>query len=323
MKMYLLKLLYQILLTKIGEEPHSLHYTNLLKCKNILAKSTGLWYLSQNNTLMVQQEDTTLSNWIDNLQSQGKSAFSLETLQEELHNHTKISLKRALSRLSQKKQILSIHRGYYLIIPAQYRLKGILPATLFLDGLMSNLGRPYYVGLLNAAAFHGASHQQPQAFFVVTTLPALRPTLKKGLKINYISKTQIPQKLIELRKMETGYLKISNPILTATDLIHFEKRVGGMNRVATILNELTEVIQAKDFVEELIHNIPVSAFQRLGYLIENIFENQTLADAIFDFLQQNNVKFYRIPLKASASVKGFMSDERWKIIINTQIEIDE
>lgn len=272
---------------------------------------------------MIEQEDITLSNWIDKLQSQGRSAFSLETLQDELHSHTKISLKRALSRLSQKKQILSIHKGYYLIIPAQYRMKGVLPATLFLDGLMAYLGRPYYVGLINAAAFHGASHQQPQEVFVITTLPALRPTFKKALKINYISKTQIPEKLIELRKTETGYLKISNPILTATDLIHFEKRVGGMNRVATILHELTEEIQAKDFVEALIPNIPVSAFQRLGYLIENIFDNQTLGDALFDFLQQNNVKFYRIPLKASASVKGFMSNERWKIIINTQIEIDE
>ncbi len=272
---------------------------------------------------MVEQEDITLSSWIDKIQSQGRIAFSLETLQEELKGHTKISLKRALSRLSQKKQILSIHKGYYLIIPAQYRSKGILPATLFLDGLMSYLKRPYYVGLLNAATFHGASHQQPQAFFVVTTSPALRPTLKKGLKINYISKTQIPKNLIALRKTETGYLKISNPILTATDLIHFEKRVGGMNRVATVLNELIETIQIKDFVEALIPNIPVSAFQRLGYLMERIFENQILADALFDFLEKNSIKFFRIPLKASPPVKGFALDERWKIIINTQIEIDE
>jgi hypothetical protein len=61
---------------------------------------------------------------------------------------------------------------------------------------------------------------------VIILLPPLRPTLKKGFKINYISKTQISEKPIELSKIETGYLKISNPILITTDLIHFEKRVG-------------------------------------------------------------------------------------------------
>jgi hypothetical protein len=31
---------------------------------------------------------------------------------------------------------------------------------------------------------------------------------------------------------------------------------------------------------------------------------------------------FRIPLKASAPDKGFESDERWKVILNTKIEID-
>ncbi|NGM73129.1 hypothetical protein G5B32_07720 [Sphingobacterium sp. SGL-16] len=55
---------------------------------------------------------------------------------------------------------------------------------------MKFLERPYYAGLLNAASFHGAAHQQPQEFFVFTNFPTLRPTSKKGIKINYISKSK-------------------------------------------------------------------------------------------------------------------------------------
>jgi hypothetical protein len=53
---------------------------------------------------------------------------------------------------------------------------------LVMDGFMTFLNRPYYLTLLNATAFHGASHQQPQEFIVVTDFPVLRPTQKEGLK---------------------------------------------------------------------------------------------------------------------------------------------
>src|SRR5690606_8415197 len=98
-----------------------------------------------------------------------------------------------------------------------------------------------------AAAFHGASHQKPQEYFVMTNFPVLRPTQKKGLKVNYISIKEIPEVLIEKRKTEAGYLNLSNAVLTAGDLIQFERRVGGLNRAATVLNELAEVIDPSDF----------------------------------------------------------------------------
>ena len=168
---------------------------------------------------MDSQNDLRILKWIDLLQSRGVNAFSLEIVAKELPDYTATAIKRALSRLSEKGKILSIYKGYYLIIPPQYANKGILPPSLFLDGLMQHLNRPYYVALLNAAAYHGASHQQAQEFFVVSNFPVMRPSLKKDLKINYISIKTIPEKLLEKKKTETGYLKVSAPALTATDLI--------------------------------------------------------------------------------------------------------
>lgn len=272
---------------------------------------------------MSKQEEITLGQWIEKLQSRGRSAFSLSLLANELPGYTEIATKRALSRLTVKGRIISIYKGYYLIIPPQYSSKGILPPALFLDGLMKNMERPYYLAMLNAASYYGASHQQPQEFFVVTSFPVLRTTQKKGLKINYISKKVIPEILLESKKTETGYLKISNPTLTACDLIQFEKRVGGMNRVATVLNELAESIKPEMFSVELIEYVPATALQRLGYILEVILENEFLSNALYTVLQEKEISFFRTPLKTSTSIKGFSSNERWKVIVNTEIEIDE
>jgi predicted transcriptional regulator of viral defense system len=255
--------------------------------------------------------------------AQGKYAFALHELRAGFPEQTDIAHKFALKRLVDKGLIVSIHKGYYLIIPPQYRAKGILPPTLFLDAFMTALERPYYLALLNAAAYHGASHQQPQEFFVVTGFPVLRPMQKKGLKINYISKKEIPASLLDTRKTEAGYLKISNQALTATDLIQYAKRVGGLNRVATVLAELAESIQPDAFDDNLLEHVPVTALQRLGYLLDKVFDNQPLANALYQALQKNGSPLFRIPLKASAPEKGFASDERWKVIVNTQIELDE
>ena len=221
-----------------------------------------------------------------------------------------------------KGRIVSIHKGYYLIISSPYKSRGFLPPYLYLDGLMKELGRPYYMGLLNAAAFHGAAHQQPQEFYVVTSFPVLRTTQKKGLKVNYISKVDLPEKLMDVRKTESGYVKISNPILTAIDLVQYVKRVGGLNRVATILYELMESIKPQMIDRYMLRYAPVTTLQRLGYLFERVLNNPSLANVIYRLLEKNKTELFRTPLNVSGPRKGFPIDQRWNVVINAQIEMD-
>lgn len=264
-----------------------------------------------------------ISNWSDALLAEGRYGFALTELKEKNHELSDSAVKFALKRLTDKGKLLSIFKGYYLIIPPQYASKGILPPPLYLDAFMKHLKRPYYVSLLNAAAFHGASHQQPQEYFVMTGFPVLRPTQKNGLKINYVSIKEIPEVLIEKRKTEAGYLNVSNAALTAGDLIQYEKRIGGMNRAATVLNELAEAIKPTDFSSSLLTHVQVTALQRLGYLLESVCLNQKLADALFEAMRKEKLSFFRIPLKPSKDTKGYSSENRWKVIVNTEMEIDE
>jgi predicted transcriptional regulator of viral defense system len=269
------------------------------------------------------QLNINVNAWVENFEKKGRNSFSLLQLEEELHNYSDMAIKSALKRLSKKGKILSIHKGFYLIISAPYANRGVLPATLFMDSFMNYLQRPYYVGLLSAAALYGAAHQQPQEYFVITDFPVLRPSHKKGLKVNFISKKTIEKRLLKDRKTESGYLKVSSPVLTASDLVQFEKRSGGITRVATVLNELVDEMDPKEFNTVFFKTTPTTAVQKLGYLIEKIIKNEGLANQLFSASKENHLDFFRIPLKPSAPIKGFSSDNRWKVIANIDIEMDE
>ena len=263
-----------------------------------------------------------LIDWIDQIAAKGKIAFSIEELRTTFPENSDASLNLAINRLSKKNKVISVSNGYYLIIPTQYASRGILPPTIFLDGLMKYNNRPYYLALLNAAVFHGASHQQPQEFFVITGFPQMRVTNKKGIKINYISKKNISEKYTESQKTETGYIKISSAILTATDLIQFQKRVGGLSRVATVLEELSDEIKSEHITEEFVKEIPLVTLQRLGYVLDKILNKKIIAEQLYNTCLQADLKFNRKPLSESGEKKGFPFDEKWKMIINTEVESD-
>ena len=222
----------------------------------------------------LSKNSISLHEWVDKLLKTGKLAFSIDELRQSYPNKSEASLKLALNRLSKKEKILSIHRGYYLIIPPQYASRGIIPPAIYLDAMMKYLERPYYLGLLNAASFYGAAHQQPQEFFVFTNLPQLKTVNKKGLRVNYISKKNVSTKLIEKRKTEGGYLNISSPELTAADLIQFEKRIGGLSRAATIINELVEEMKFENITELFLNEVPALTIQRLGFILDKILNKK-------------------------------------------------
>ena len=263
-----------------------------------------------------------LLNWVEQQQSRGKYVFSLAQVKSDFPDISEQALYLSLSRLSAKDRILSIYKGFYLIIPPEYASRGVLPPMLFIDSLMKFVDKSYYVGLLSAAALHGAAHQQPQEFFVVTDSKQIT-TLKKGLKINYITKKHISDTFLENRKTESGYVPVSNPELTAADIVYYHNRIGGINRAASVLSELAEVMKPEHITQRLISTLTIPTIQRLGYLLDVILEQKPLADKLYAESQKLKKVFYAQPLKAGIEKTGFPKDDRWKIIINTEIEIDE
>jgi predicted transcriptional regulator of viral defense system len=110
----------------------------------------------------------TMSQWVEQIQSQGRYTFTRSEA-ENLTGRSFIATQTALRRIKKQGRIACPRRGFYVVVPPEYRATGAPPASWFIDSLMHHLGQPYYVNLLSAAAIHGAAHQQPMVFQVVTS----------------------------------------------------------------------------------------------------------------------------------------------------------
>lgn len=256
------------------------------------------------------------------LQSRGVYAFSLDDMRGFFPEQSNQALALALNRAVKKGRIKSVHKGYYVIIAPEYASQGAPPPPLYIDGLMKYLKRTYYVGLLNAAAYHGAAHQQPQEFTVITGLPALRMKRSKSIKIQFVAKKAMPVTGMEERKTDTGYFNISGPELTAFDLVQFEDRVGGINRVSQVLSELIDSMDAERLIGVLERSEIAPAYvQRLGYILDQVEENNRLAETLRGYLQKREKPLQRVPLKPKGNRTGYPIHPRWRIIENVKIDI--
>ena len=261
-----------------------------------------------------------LEEYLRNLQANGKLFFTMSDIQNEFSGYSLNALQLNLKRLSRKEKVKFVMKGFYIIIPPEYQHKKILPPELFLDSLFKYLNRPYYIGLLSAAALHGASHQQAMEYYVFINKPPIRPTNVEGIKINYIVKSEFPEHGLGQRKTASGYIYISGPELTALGLVEYQQRVGGLNRVSTILYELSESIHPEKLNEALKNKISLSAIQRLGYILDVILDKKEISSVLKKYLSDKII--FRVPLKPGLKKEGFQVNTDWKIIENYKIETD-
>lgn len=265
-----------------------------------------------------------IKDWINDQQKRGQITFPYQEVREQFKAITEQGVKNALTRLVKKSEIVPVLKGFYAIIPIDYAFCGMVPPVLYIDDLMKYLNRPYYFALLNAAEFYGAAHQKPQIFSVMTSYPPLRHTTKKGSRTVFITtRKTIPQKWLKPFRTRYGDIQVSKPELTAADLITFQKVIGGINRACAVLYELAESINFKQLDKDFFNYVPISSIQRLGYLLENELKQSELAKILYLKSQKFGCKFQKIPLKYSKSTKDCKTNEKWKIIVNEYIELDE
>lgn len=265
----------------------------------------------------------TLQKWIKDRAIHGYPTFSIEDVRESGMYSSEQIMKNELNRLCSNKIIVNVYRGFYVIIPVHYVLRGSVPATYYIDQLMAYLGKPYYVCMLSAAELLGVAHQRPQKFSVMTTYPRRQLVTTRNVTTDWFYRDTFPEDALVIKNTETGTIRISNSLLTAADLVQSQQHVGGLSRVATILEELTEQIDIDSQLPTLIPFVKTVTWQRLGYLFENVIEDKETADKLYEQLRASSARMVYKPLSTSAEDNPSVRDSRWKININVEIETDD
>lgn len=263
----------------------------------------------------------TLSAYADALQKQGKIAFRLDEAASIL-GITLVATRLSAHRLSRKKRLFRAYRNFFVIIPLEYQEIGCPPPDWFIDSLMQHLKTDYYVGLLSAAALHGAAHQQPMVFQVITANYS-RLIKSPSMNIHLYQSSYTCKRGIEEKKTATGYINVSTPELTAFDLVRYARVSGHYNYIATVLTELGERLRPKRLAT-LVRSICEEHGewiygQRLGYILDCVgFKDK--ADPLATLIDEHRPSLsYLIPGKTENILE---KSERWRLYINDTIEAD-
>lgn len=264
----------------------------------------------------------TVSDFLDELVLNGQYHFTLKEVEEAL-SIKESSLSVSLSRLAARGKVKMIRKGFGIITG---HTLGTLHPSYFINAMMAHLESRYYVGLLSAAAYWGASHQASMVYYVVAE-KVIKPIQLGQMKIEFITKNNFDE-IDEIKKVAGvgGYYLVSSPELTALDLIRFPKKSGHLNNIATVLEDLVEKI---DFNKLKIicmkHSTPTSAIQRLGFILDDVLGNSLESKQILGILTERKASRVLLSVSKKEDFKKFSDypfNERWKVYQNTTVEPD-
>jgi predicted transcriptional regulator of viral defense system len=256
---------------------------------------------------------TSISDLVESLQRRGRYAFTRIEVAAALPL-SEGALTKGLQRLAHKGRVRMLRRGFYVIIPVEYSATGMIPTDWFIAELMQFLDQPYYIGVLSAAALHGAAHQQPQEYHVVVPKPE-RPVRQPSVTIRFFRHAAMSATPTESVKGYTGMLPVSTPAATALDLVRFAAHIGGLDAVLTVLAELAEKLTPENVLAAAQTESELAQVQRLGWLLDRV-GHPKLAEPVANWLAD------RIPNKVRLDPRrpalGARKDARWQVVVNAE-----
>ena len=256
-----------------------------------------------------------LADWVDDWHARGRYTFTRPDADAAL-SKSPAALTVALGRLVRRRRLYAPRRGFYVIVPTEYRELGTPPVPWFIDDLMRFEQRPYYVGLLSAADLLGAAHHAPQRFQVVTNR-VLRPFASGRERVEFTMNLGVAGVPVANRKTATGTMNVSTPAATALDLVRYVHECGGIDNVATVLSELAAEIEP-DALAACVPHADAAVAQRLGWLFAHL-GHSSLSDSIDRALVAPR---WWVPLTPGAPEVGHARDPRWRVVVNTEIEVE-
>jgi len=264
------------------------------------------------------------SNYLREIRAKGKRSFTLDQAMKDL-NLKRDNILTSVYRAKKRGDLISPASGLYVIVPPEHQVYGCIPAEELIPILMDYLQEDYYVALLSAAAYHGASHQKSASFQIISNKRFMRPLDFGQIRIECIYKKSLAGLPITNIAVSTGYLKVSTPEATAMDMLCYINKSGGLNHIATVLSELVESIDPDKLLTLAKSSDEVAWIQRLGYILEKLEpmnDNITkiAADKLAGHLSESRQRY--IPLASELDSEGSQRSKKWHILENATIESD-
>lgn len=258
----------------------------------------------------------SLTAFVELLQRRGRSTFDRGEALAAL-GVSDAALKQAARRLAKKGALVSPRRGFFVIVPAEYRDAGAPPPAWYIDSLMRFHEQAYYVGLVSAAALHGAAHHAVQEFHIVTSAP-LRPIQVGRSRLRFFVRHDVGEIPIMTTKTPTGTMRVSTPEATAVDLVRYPHAASGTS-IPTLLAALVPKLRAGRLAEVASTNEPRHV-QRLGALLSRVGGKQLTAGLarLVERLDPPDV-----PLRPDRPTEAAHRDRRWRVLMNDVVEVDE
>lgn len=253
-------------------------------------------------------------SYILNLAAVGRYSFTSSEAQSVL-GVSAAAVKLALNRLTHEGGLASPARGFYVIVPPEYRSLGCLPADQFIPALMQRAGLPYYAALLTAAQYHGAAHHRPQEFQVMLER-ARRPLRCGQIRVAFTVRKRLKDVALQGFNTPRGIIQVSAPEGTALDLVGYQHRVGGLDQVVTLLSELAEEIHPQKLVAAA-QTAPLSWAQRLGHLLEQAGATEKVA-ALKSYVKKTARE--NVVLWPGVRTGQERRDADWKLVVNANLE---
>ncbi len=276
-----------------------------------------MWTYAGTDTECMLLHMSDLRDWILGLPAVGQYTFTAEEACLRQSAIGAANTNAALTRAEAAGLIVTPVRGFHVVVPLEDRGVGAPSWRIFLDPMMTHLSLPYYVGLLTAAAQHGAS---PQAIQVAQVLvPRQRRPIDVGRgRIDFVVCHDMPSAPIELVNAPSGRYRMSTPELTALDLVRYSSRAGGWGNVVSVLRDLAPALRPSHFRPVLAIQPVAAELARLGYLLEQL----GAADAAAPLHRWIEARPERwVPLVPGSGRAG-IRDPRWRIVVNESIEPD-
>lgn len=259
----------------------------------------------------------TMEKWIDDRQASGRYTFLRSEAVEESGLSAE-AVKKAIRRLTRRGRLAKAKNYFYVIVPLEYAAAGAPPASWFIADLMTAMKVPYYVGLLSAAAHHGASHHAPQEFQVLTNRP-VRPIIVGRVSIRFFTSKFVTEAAIANVKTPTGAMTVSTAETTAIDLVRFCRVAGQIDNVATVIAELASSLDPVKLLAavKLVDDIPNA--QRLGYILDHVGAPNVPA-LVRDWVDRRSPG--SVPLRSDRRGEGGMEDRRWHVLVDRPLEVE-